>query len=93
MQEIVIVGVDNTPNRTDELTYSYDPSERSGEDGNLYLDFIQKTVMPFIEDNFRTSRKIEDRGILGSSLGGLISCYAGWTRATFAKAGCMSSSF
>jgi len=33
-------------------------------------------------------------GILGSSLGGLISCYAAWTRPTiFAKAGCMSSSF
>ena len=33
-------------------------------------------------------------GILGSSLGGLISCYAGYTRPhVYAKAGCMSSSF
>jgi len=33
-------------------------------------------------------------GILGSSLGGLISCYAGWTRSNiYGKVGCMSSSF
>lgn len=32
-------------------------------------------------------------GILGSSLGGLISCYAGWTRAIYGRIGCMSSSF
>ncbi|RYE84066.1 MAG: hypothetical protein EOO65_02880, partial [Methanosarcinales archaeon] len=33
-------------------------------------------------------------GMLGSSLGGLLSCYAGWTRPdTYGFAGCMSSSF
>ena len=33
-------------------------------------------------------------GILGSSLGGLISCYGGWTRpSVYGKVGCMSSSF
>jgi hypothetical protein len=36
----------------------------------------------------------ERLGILGSSLGGLISCYAGYTRSTvYGKVGCMSSSF
>lgn len=36
----------------------------------------------------------ERLGILGSSLGGLISCYAGWTRSeVYGKVGCMSSSF
>jgi predicted alpha/beta superfamily hydrolase len=30
----------------------------------------------------------------GSSLGGLVSCYTGWTRSNvWSKAGCMSSSF
>ena len=32
-------------------------------------------------------------GILGNNLGGLISCYAGWTRDVYGKVGCMSSSF
>jgi len=33
-------------------------------------------------------------GILGSSLGGLVSCYAIWTRPeVYSRAGCMSSSF
>jgi hypothetical protein len=32
-------------------------------------------------------------GILGNNLGGLISCYAGWTRDVYGKVGCMSYSF
>lgn len=33
-------------------------------------------------------------GMIGSSLGGIVTCYAGWTRGDiFSKVGCMSSSF
>jgi len=93
MQEIIIVGIDNTPDRIDELTYSYDPTVPGGGKGNLYLDFIRDTIMPLIANTYRISTDVSDRGILGSSLGGLISCYAGWTRAEYTKIGCMSSSF
>jgi len=93
MDEIIIVGIDNTINRTAELTYSIDPNEKDGGSGILYLDFIEQTVLPFVQVAFRVSSNANKRGILGSSLGGLISCYAGWTRNTFTKVGCMSSSF
>uniref|UniRef100_A0A6B2LF31 Esterase n=1 Tax=Arcella intermedia TaxID=1963864 RepID=A0A6B2LF31_9EUKA len=91
MDEIIIVGIDNTVNRTDELTYSYDPSVQAGGNGDAYLDFVENTVLPFVEQTYRVSKS--NRGILGSSLGGLISCYAGWTRSTYSVVGCMSSSF
>jgi len=96
MDEIIIVGVDNTDNRTNEYTYSYDSSVGAGGDGNVYLDFLVETVLPLIQDWYRVAplSNPQNIGILGSSLGGLISCYAGWTRSQiFGKAGCMSSSF
>jgi predicted alpha/beta superfamily hydrolase len=95
MEEIIVVGVDNTADRTDEYTYSVDP-EYGGGKGDLYLDFLEETVIPYVKNAFG-SRAMLDReylGILGSSLGGLISCYAGWTRpAVYSRVGCMSSSF
>jgi len=91
MIEVIVVGVYNTANRTNELTYSYDDSVHAGGDGDKYLDFIEDEVIPFAQAKYRASR--DDVSLLGSSLGGLISCYAGWTRRTYKRVGCMSSSF
>eukprot|EP00026_Physarum_polycephalum_P012582 Phypoly_transcript_12904.p1 GENE.Phypoly_transcript_12904~~Phypoly_transcript_12904.p1 ORF type:complete len:355 (+),score=40.19 Phypoly_transcript_12904:86-1066(+) len=94
MEEIIIVGVDNTADRIDELTYSYDASVGAGGKGDIYLNFIEQTVLPIIYKTFRIDTENLNLGILGSSLGGLISCYAGWTRSNvYNLAGCMSSSF
>jgi predicted alpha/beta superfamily hydrolase len=87
MEEVLIVGVYNTPDRLDEYTYSYDPCYQKnllgqcvggGGKGDLYLDFLVETLQPWVAPQFRFPPS--DRanfGILGSSLGGLISCYAG----------------
>jgi predicted alpha/beta superfamily hydrolase len=94
MDEVLVVGVYNTDNRTWEYTYSYDPSEGFGGDGDKYLDFLESTIVPWTEKTYRVNIQRESLGILGSSLGGLISCYAGWTRYNvYGKVGCMSSSF
>ena len=94
MEEIIIVGVDNTPDRTNEYTYSYDPSEKAGGLGDLYLDFLADTVIPVVQSTYPRADVQQRTGILGSSLGALISCYAGWTRtARWPIAGCMSTSF
>lgn len=52
-------------------------------------------MLPRVQQAFRINVTGPDNlGILGSSLGGLISCYAGFTRPTvYGRAGCMSSSF
>lgn len=92
--EMVIVGPYNTNDRTNEYTYIYDPSEQAGGKGDLYLDWLESTLIPLAQKNFRVSIQRDSLGIMGSSLGGLISCYAGWTRANvYGKVGCMSSSF
>ena len=42
---------------------------------DLYLRFIVEEVIPHIESNYSASPKREDRYLLGSSMGGLISMY------------------
>lgn len=92
--EVLIVGAYNTADRINEYTYVYDPSEGTGGKGDLYLDWIESTLLPLTAESFRVSIQRDSLGILGSSLGGLISCYAAWTRPQiYGKTGCMSSSF
>ena len=43
MAEIVVIGVDNTPDRMNELTYSYDSSIGDGGKGI----FTQSSKAPF----------------------------------------------
>lgn len=96
IDEMMVVAVDCNDNRTAELTYSVEPLDpvSGGPRGNLYLDFIRDTILPFVSTQFPASSAVTERGILGASLGGLISCYAGWTRPEeYSRAGCMSSSF
>lgn len=94
-EEILVVGLYNTPARDWEYTYSYDPSEGFGGRGDAYLDWIERAVLPWTRGNLRLAADKEVQWhILGSSLGGLISCYAGWTRPhVWSSSGCMSSSF
>jgi len=95
IDEVLVVGAYNTPDRINEYTYVYDPSEGSGGKGDLYLDWIESTLLPLVQKELpRVQIKRETLGILGSSLGGLISCYAGLTRpSVYGRVGCMSSSF
>lgn len=41
-----------------------------------YLNWIENTVVPFIEDEFKVGKCTQDRMVMGSSMGGLISLYA-----------------
>jgi predicted alpha/beta superfamily hydrolase len=92
--EYIIVGVDNTPERIYEYTYSQDPSTPGGGGADLYLEFLEATVLPIVTSSFRIDTGNLQLGMMGSSLGGLVTCYAGWTRPSmYGKLGCMSSSF
>lgn len=93
MREVIVVGLQSTYARLPEYTPTYD-SSYGGGNGDAYLDFIETEVMLFVESNYRVRTGPENTYIGGSSLGGLISFYAGWTRShVFGKAICMSSSF
>lgn len=100
MRETIIVGVDNSSDRFCEYTppgCTY--SQCSTPHGDKYVSFLADQVKPYIDNTYsitagRTLADAENTGILGSSLGGLISAYMGWQRsATYHKIGAMSSSF
>ena len=93
-EEILIVGVFNTPQRLSEYTYSQDTTVSSDPAlADQYLDFIENSVIPLVKQKIRIANDAKF-GLLGSSLGGLLSCYGGWTRPhVYDVVGCMSSSF
>jgi isoamylase len=91
--EAIVVAVPNIGrHRADE--YSPFRDERvGGGRGDAYLAFLIETLKPRIDEEFRTRREREATGIMGSSMGGLISLYALLRHPeTFGFAGAMSPS-
>lgn len=76
IQEAIIVGIANTADRMSEYTPFPDPKHKGGN-GASYVKFIVKELKPRIDKEFRTLKSRENTFIGGSSLGGLISLYAG----------------
>ncbi|MBZ0111716.1 MAG: alpha/beta hydrolase [Thermoanaerobaculia bacterium] len=79
-QHVILVGVANK-GRSRFLEYSpltTRPGQSSRAD--LYLDFLVDTVAPEVEGRFGLQIPGARRGMIGSSLGGLISLYGGFAR-------------
>lgn len=86
MEEIIVVGIYNSPDRIPEYSDS--------ELGRAYAGFIVHTVKPLIDSTYRTKPERKNTAIMGSSMGGLISFLAAqWYPDLFSKAGAMSPSF
>jgi predicted alpha/beta superfamily hydrolase len=73
---LIIVGIDNTKNRACEyIPYrSKDPRILKPK-GKCYPEFLQREVMPLIEECYAVSKGPGSTGLGGSSLGGLIALY------------------
>ncbi len=91
---IIVVAIDNGgANRINEYSPWVNPSYGGGE-GDEYIDFIVETLKPYIDENYRTLSDRTNTGIMGSSLGGLISMYAAIEHQdVFSRAGIFSPSF
>ena len=91
--EAIVIAV---PNMGAERIAEYSPfrdARVGGGRGDAYLAFLIETLKPDVDRNFRTRRDPEHTGIIGSSMGGLISLYAFLTRPdVFGFAGVMSPS-
>jgi enterochelin esterase-like enzyme len=76
IRPLIIVGIDNTKNRASEyIPYkSKDPKVLNAK-GDCYPDFLQREVMPLIEERYAVLRGSANTGLGGSSLGGLITLY------------------
>jgi len=90
----IVVGIENAG---EERINEYTPwkNERyGGGKGEIYMDFIVNTLKPYIDENYKTKKEPKYTGLIGSSLGGLISYYGGLEYPkTFGKIGALSTSF
>jgi enterochelin esterase-like enzyme len=93
IEEIIVVGIDTSEDRTERLSPMVDKEYGGGQAG-AHLAAIVDHLIPHINASYRTRPAREHTGVLGSSMGGLFSFYAAWTRPdVFGKAACLSSSF
>ena len=80
--EAIVVAPGNTSGRIYEYTPTPDPTTPGGGGGDLYLQFLINELKPAVEAHFgaRARTGVENTVLAGSSLGGLISAYAGYKR-------------
>lgn len=74
---IIVVGIDNTPDRIPEYTHDWDSSRNEGGSSQLYLEYLTYDLKRFIDHVFPTKPEAKYTGLMGSSLGGLVSVYGG----------------
>jgi len=75
--DLIVVAIDHAEaQRTSEFTPSFKTKLGRG-DGRAYISFLARTLKPYIDKKFRTRPDAAHTGIGGSSMGGLISIYAG----------------
>lgn len=89
----IVVGVDNSAYRLDEYSPWINPNYGGGQ-GDEYVDFLVTTLKPYIDANYRTLPGRNTTGIMGSSMGALISMYGFAERQDiFSKVGVFSPAF
>ncbi|MFN0213605.1 MAG: alpha/beta hydrolase [Saprospiraceae bacterium] len=74
-RQAILVGIDHGGI---DRNHEYAPFRRgkSGGQGDAYLQFVEHTLKPFVDREYRTWPHREATGIVGASLGGLIAFYA-----------------
>ncbi len=86
-REAIVVGIENTADRMNE--YTMPPSGK----GDLYVKMITDEIKPMVDAELRTLTTRDQTALCGSSLGGLISTYAGvYHSDVFGLVGAMSPS-
>lgn len=74
--QVIVVGIEHgNDKRMEELT-PYKNEKYGGGNADNYLDFIVTTLKPYVDKTYRTKTNARNTGIMGSSLGGLVSYYA-----------------
>jgi len=83
-KECIVVGIDNGSDKRLNEYCPYDFSlngiaannKTNIGEGGKYVDFLVKTLKPFIDKRYRTLKDSKNTFTAGSSMGGLISMYA-----------------
>lgn len=72
----IVVAVDHGGAKRLNEYNPYDNDRFGTGEGDLYVDFLVKTLKPYIDKKYRTLKDKKNTVIAGSSMGGLISLYA-----------------
>jgi predicted alpha/beta superfamily hydrolase len=84
IQQMMIVGIFSGDRMREYTKPGYHKYGRS----------IVEEVKPYIDSRFRTRPERQTTGVMGSSLGGVVSFYMGWQwPEVFGNVGCLSSTF
>jgi predicted alpha/beta superfamily hydrolase len=75
-KEVIVVGIDNGLNKRMNEYNPWEFQNFGKGEGDQYVDFLVKTLKPFIDKHYRTLKNKANTFIAGSSMGGLISLYA-----------------
>ncbi len=86
VRSCIVVAIDNGASKRINEYCPYDFSLKTlglsnadtlnkGE-GDMYVDFLVKTLKPFIDKNYRALKNKKNTFVAGSSMGGIISMYA-----------------
>jgi len=75
--EAIVIGVANTSDRIHEYTPTTDPGTPGGGGADAYLQMMIEEVKPAIDGMLRTRPEVGSTALAGSSLGGLVTAYAG----------------
>jgi predicted alpha/beta superfamily hydrolase len=74
--EMIVVAIDHGGSKRINEYCPYDMEKFGKGEGDKYVDFLGKTLKPFVDKNYRTLKSKHNTFIAGSSMGGLISMYA-----------------
>ena len=92
--EMIVVAVDHGNEKRINEYAPFDSEQFGKGEGDAYVDFLAQTLMPYINNHYRTKRSARFTAIAGSSMGGLISFYAALKYPTkFGAAGIFSPAF
>ena len=92
LDEIIVVSIDTGLERLDKLGPVPDPHHGGGRGGD-HLAAIVSELKPLIDVEYPTLASRQNTVLLGSSMGGLFSLWAAWTRPDiFGGAICLSPS-
>lgn len=75
-KKVIVVAIDHGGEKRINEYNAFDHERFGKGEGSQYVDFLVKTLKPYIDKRFRTRKGKEHTFIAGSSMGGLISLYA-----------------
>lgn len=76
LKSCIVVAIDNGGDKRLNEYCPYDMAKFGKGEGGQYVDFLVKTLKPYIDKKYRTLKDSKHTFIAGSSMGGLISMYA-----------------